>query len=202
MRLVPLVLLLITASLAAAPVPKAIKKKFPDYYPLTAGAEWVYQWGKNEMVEKVSEFEEKGGVKTAKTICEIRGKVVSTDTVRVDKGGVFCTHINGKEVEPELPLLKFGLTEEEGWEMKSSFQQSRITGRFTLKGVEKVTVPAGQYDTVVIEGNRSEGAIESKTKRWYADGVGVVKMEYTMTGGQLQTVELKKYTPGEQPKSK
>jgi hypothetical protein len=32
-----------------APAPKAVKKKFPDYYPLTQDSTWVYHMGSSEV---------------------------------------------------------------------------------------------------------------------------------------------------------
>ncbi len=202
MRLVPLVLLLVATPAVAAPVPKAIKKKFPDYYPLTAGATWVYNMGATEVTVRVKSVEEKDGVKTGVLATEHNGKEVATETIRVDKDGVTRTHVNNTKVDPELLILKFGLADEEGWTVKSKVQQTEVGGTFTLKGVEKVTVPAGELDAVVVKGDCKIAGTATQMTHWFADGVGIVRLKYTIGGQDSAPLELKKYTPGESPKSK
>lgn len=102
-------------TLAAAPVPKAVKKKFPDYYPLAAGSEWLYLMGQTEVTIRVTEFEERDGVKTAKLVTLHGGKEAASEVIRVDAGGVSRTHINSAKVDPPITILKSGLADEEKW---------------------------------------------------------------------------------------
>jgi hypothetical protein len=190
-------LLLLAAPFAlAAPVPKALKAKLKDYYPLAEGTTWEYKVGQEECVVRATEVTHMDGVTTSKLVTEHNGKQVATETIRVDKEGVFRTHINEAEVRPPVPLLKFGLTDEDGWEVKSKVLASDVTGKTTLKGTEKVKVPAGEFDAVLVVGEWDLAGTETATRWWLADGVGVVKLEVRVSGTLHTQSELKKYTPG------
>jgi hypothetical protein len=177
------VALLFAAAVAvAAPVPKTIKAKLKDYYPLADGTAWEYQMGAAEVTVRVKDVTEKDGVRSAKLVTEQGGKEVASETIRVDKDGVFRTHINSTEIKPPVPLLKFGLTDDESWEVKASVQASEVKGTFTLKGTEKVKVPGGEYEAVLVVGECTIAGTQTGTKWWLADGVGIVKLEYSIGG--------------------
>jgi hypothetical protein len=201
MRFACVVLLAVT-SVVAAPVPKAVKKKLPDYYPLTAGSIWEYQMGTTEVVVKATEFEEKDGVRSAKLVTEHQGKEVSNEVIRVDAGGVSRTHINDTKIDTPVVIIKFGLADEESWPVKSKVGGAVVEGTFTLKGVEAITVAAGKYDAVLVEGEADLAGTATTTKWWLAEGVGIVKLSYTIAGSESVPLELKKYTPGEAVKAK
>lgn len=195
------VALLFVASVAvAAPVPKTIKAKLKDYYPMTDGATWDYQMGNTDVTVRVKDVTEKDGARSAKLVTEHGGKAVASETIRVDKDGVFRTHINDTEIKPPVPLLKFGLTDDESWEVKAAVQASEVKGTFTLKGTEKVTVPGGEYEAVLVVGDCTIAGTTTGTKWWIADGVGIVKLEYSIGGTASTPLELKKYTPGKAEK--
>lgn len=188
-------LLVLLAPLAvAAPVPKKVKEKLSDFYPLADGTTWVYEMGQTEVTVRATEFAEKDGVRTSKLVTEHSGKQVATEGIRVDKVGVFRTHVNGTEVSPPIPLLKFGLTDEDGWEVKATLGESALAGKFTLKGAEKLKVPAGEYEVVVARGEVNIGGTDTTITWHLADGVGIVKMDYSV-GGTSTPLVLKKYTP-------
>jgi hypothetical protein len=182
---------------AAAPVPKELKKKFPDYYPLAAGSVWEYKFGSNVWTTRVAEYEVKDGVKTAKLKCVFQDKEMAARVVRVDKTGVTQSYVDMK-ADTKALILKFGLVDEEGWEVLDD--QSKVSGKFTLKGTEKVTVPAGTFEAVVL----TQTIPDTKTsfRYWYADGVGLVKLVQTDSGFDQIPLELKKYTPGKSAQSK
>ncbi len=189
--------LLVVASVAvAAPVPKAVKKKLPDYYPLTEGTTWEYDMGKTPVTVRVKEFKEKDGVRTGKLVTEHDGKAVASESIRVDAEGVARTHINDAEIKPPVVILKFGLVDDDSWEVKAKVAESEVKGTFTLKGTEKVTVPAGEFEAVLVVGESTVSGTKTGTKWWLADGVGIVKLEYTLGGMASTPLELKKYTPG------
>jgi len=192
-----LALLLFGVPLAvAAPVPKAVKAKLPDYYPLTDGAIWEYEMGAVTLVVKATEVTEKDGVRTAKLVREHDGKEVSSEGIHVDKDGVFRTHVNGTEIKPPVLLLKFGLADEESWEVKSGVDGGKVAGKFTLAGASKVTVPAGEYEAVLVRGDCTIAGTKYNTRWWIAEGVGIVKLEHNVGGTPSVPLELKKYTPG------
>jgi hypothetical protein len=80
----------------------------------------------------VKEVVEKEGVKTGKLVTEYDGHEAASETIRVDPDGVSRTHINDTKIEPEVVILKFGFTDEDGWEVQSKVVQSKVIGKFTL----------------------------------------------------------------------
>lgn len=193
-------LLFVAAAAVAAPVPKTIKAKLKDYYPMADGATWEYSMGGTDVTVRVKDVAEKDGARSAKLVTEHGGKAVASETIRVDKDGVFRTHINDTEIKPPVPLLKFGLTDDESWEVKAAVQSSEVKGTFTLKGTEKVTVPSGEHDAVLVVGECTIAGTQTGTKWWIADGVGIVKLEYSIGGTASTPLELKKYTTGKAEK--
>lgn len=200
MRCALLLLTLLAPLAVAAPVPKKLKEKLSDFYPLADGTNWVYEMGQTEVTVRATEFKEKDGTRTAKLVTEHSGKQVATEGIRVDKEGVFRTHINDTEVKPPLLMLNFGLADEESWVVKTEIGVSKVDGKFTLKGVEKLKLPGGEYEAVRVDGECNINGTGTATKWWLADGVGIVKLEYNVGGTTSTPLELKKYTPGKAEK--
>ena len=65
----------------AAPVPKEILKKFPEYYPLLPGTEWEYRVGESAVTVKVKDYAEKAGVRTG--IVVHRGEALVKEGARM-----------------------------------------------------------------------------------------------------------------------
>ncbi len=166
------VLLVVASVAAAAPVPKAVKAKLSDYYPMAEGATWEYAMGTSTVTTRATEVSEKDGVRSIKLVTEHEEKEVATERIQVTKDGVFRTHILDKEISSPVPLLKFGLTDEDGWEVKVTVDGSKVEGKFTLKGTEKVKVPTGEYEAVLVVGESTVSGTKTGTKWWIADGVG------------------------------
>ena len=73
-----------------------------------------------------------------------------------------------------------------GQPLKGTFRASK----------EKVTVPAGTYDTIHVKGTgMTVGNTSSDIDYWFAKDVGIVKLRFTL-GSQDATLELEKYEPG------
>ena len=84
MRALFALLLLIAAPLAvAAPVPKSVKAKLPDYYPTSDGATWEYEMGGSAITVRATEVTDKDGVRTVKLLTEHGGKEVSSERIQV-----------------------------------------------------------------------------------------------------------------------
>ena len=197
----PLLALLLLAPLAiGAPVPKKVKAKLMDYYPMADGATWEYEMGKSTVTTRATEVKEKDGARSVTLVTEHEGNEVASERVQVTKDGVFRTHINESAIDPPIPLLKFDLTDADGWEVKVVVEKAKVEGKFTLKGTEKLTVEAGEYEAVRVDGASSIAGTETTTKWWIADGVGIVKLEISIGGTASTPLELKKYTPGKAEK--
>ena len=179
----------------AAPVPKEILQKFPDYYPLLPGTAWVYQVGETAVLVKVKDYTEKAGVRTGLLSTEVNGAEVATETIRVDETGVYRTHINGTKIEPAVLILKFGIEKETEWATKCKVGEHKVDFRFKLDGLEDLEVPAGKYKAVKVTGSGTIAGIETQTEFHFAEGIGIVRLSYSI-GGQRVSMDLKKYTAG------
>lgn len=71
-------------------------------------------------------------------------------------------------------------------------QLPKPTHRYTAAGFEKVTVPAGTFEAVKVEGEE----VGTRTTSWYAPGVGLVKRVTALRDGDTICV-LHAFTPGD-----
>ena len=183
----------------AAPVPKEILKKFPDYYPLLPGTEWEYRVGESAVTVKVKDYTEKAGVRTGILASEVNGAEVATEAIRVDETGVYRTHINGIKIEPAVLILKFGIQKETEWASKCQVGEHKVDFLFKLDGLEEIEVPAGKYKAVKVIGSGTIAGTETQTEFYFAEGIGIVRLTYSI-GGQRTSLNLKKYTTGKAEK--
>ncbi len=187
-------LIAMTQLAGAAPVPKEVLKKFPNYYPLELGNEWVYQVGENEVTVIATAVEKKDGVQTGTLETKVNGKTVAAESMRVDATGVYRTHINKQEIDPPVLLLKFGIRDETEWATKSKVGNATVDFVFKLEGLEEIKTLAGEYKAVKVTGTGDIAGTVTQTKYYFADGVGIVKLSYSLGGGEAM-LELKKFTP-------
>jgi hypothetical protein len=184
----------------AAPVPKEILKKFPDYYPLLPGTEWEYEGdGGPAVTLKVTDYANKDGVQTATLKSFVKEKAVASECIRIDQTGVYRTQINNMKIEPPILMFKFGIKDETEWTTNSNVGESKIDVNCKLEGVEEIKVPAGKYQAVKMTGTGMIGDTKSQMTYHYAEGVGIVKMAYSLQDAKT-TLSLKKFTAGKADK--
>ncbi|WP_309709507.1 hypothetical protein [Armatimonas sp.] len=108
-------------------------------------------------------------------------------------------------MKPPMPLLQFPLNFDKSiaWQggvlVRGSLVPSK--GHSRLKAIEKVTVPAGTFTAYrvdsILETTTSGGASTYWTTRWFAPGVGMVKVRYIVNNpnqpNQLFLKELTSY---------
>ncbi len=193
MRTVALSLLLLGSSvpLSAAPVPKKVKA--PDYYPATVGTKWVYahEDGTNEHTREVTASATKDGV-TEFTITWKEGDSTQLWEMKKDATGVHRIKQDGLAFDPPHKLFEPKMAAGDEWTSEYTFggvrgyKYSRTVGK-----PEAVKAPAGEYTAlpIVSRNLRTDG---DETTLWYADGVGLVKLEHK--GGT--PVVLREFTAG------
>jgi hypothetical protein len=147
----------------------------------------------------------------------IKSKHVRPDRNPPDLEGVMTADLDvvvsgasGSRFDPPIVGLKFPLTVGDTW--KSSYVSEGASSRskgdidFKVAAREKVTTPAGEFDTFKIEsggwinGLSWSGSIRISQVQWFAPAIGrVVKSEYKdFRGSQLWTdtlSELKSFKP-------
>ncbi|MBA3726207.1 MAG: hypothetical protein H0W86_07075 [Armatimonadetes bacterium] len=153
----------------------------PVRYKVTGLGTEAHEGGREITTE-----EPKGGKITINSTWTDGLATVLPDEVLVaTKEGIRSTMIQGSKIEPpplSLPAhLKPGLA----WKSTFSFERPgdkakfQATTRWRILGTEKVTVPLGTFDAIVVKESASikgaAGKVEQSGKSWYADGVGLVK---------------------------
>jgi hypothetical protein len=168
-----------------------------EYYPLKKDTKWVYKVGETTITVKVSAVDSNGA--TLDTL--VNDKTVASEVIKVDANGVYRTKINKADINPPVKILelKDGKPAAKGtkWKIESKIQEQPVKGEFTIKeDKEKVKVPAGEFETVVVDGPDFEIAgTKTGVKYWFAQNKGIVKLTYTIAGNDA-VLELKEYTEG------
>jgi hypothetical protein len=133
-----------------------------------------------------------------------------TEDYESDKSGVRAVKVFGNPVEPPFVYLPIDAAPGKTWSSKYTIvalDGTKIAFDITAKFLarEKVTVPAGTYDALVLEesgtGKGTDIEIKQTGKTYLVEGVGVVKVVNTQTGKakgttlnnniQLEAVALK-----------
>jgi hypothetical protein len=187
-----LVLLLGTTALAQNVTPPVNT----DYVPLKAGTKWVYKVGEVLVTVKVASSDKDG----TKLDTEVNGKVVASETLQVTAEGVVRTKINANAITPPVTILKLAggkVNKGDKWKVESTVQGQAVKGEFMVKDdKESVTVPAGKFDAVVVDGPEFDIAgTKTAVKYYFVPGKGIVKQSYSIQGNEA-VLELKEYTEG------
>ncbi|MGL6097756.1 MAG: hypothetical protein ACRC7O_18395 [Fimbriiglobus sp.] len=176
----------------------ALAQTSTDFFPVKKDSKWVYKVGETTIEVKAVAAEKPGEIKLDTVV---NGKAVASEVVEVKADGIYRTKINTTPIEPPVKFLELanGKPAAKGatWKVDSKIQQQAVKGTFTVKeDAEKVKVPAGDFDTVVVDGPEFEIAgTKTAVKYWFANGKGIVKLSYSI-GGNEAVLELKEYTEG------
>jgi hypothetical protein len=191
MRLALGAVVLLAASVAMA------QNATTELYPLKKDTKWVYKVGETTITVRVSNVDANGA--TLETL--VNDKAVASEVIQVKSDGVFRTQINKAKIEPPVMILKLngGKVGAKGdkWDVNSKIQDQPVKGSFTIaEDKEKVKVPAGEFESVVVNGPDFEIAgTKTGVKYWFAKDKGVVKLTYSIAGNDA-VLELKEYTEG------
>ena len=175
----------------------ALAQTATDFYPLKANTKWVYKVGETNITVRVASASADGA--TLETL--VNDKPVASEVIAVKADGVYRTKINKADIAPPVKILelKDGKPAAKGtkWKVESKIQDQPVKGEFTIKDdKEKVKVPAGEFDAVVVDGPEFEIAgTKTGVKYWFAAGKGIVKLTYSIAGNDA-VLELKEYTEG------
>ena len=191
MRLALGAVVLLAASVAMA------QNATSEFYPLKKDTKWVYKVGETTITVRVANVTPEGA--TLETL--VSDKAVASEVIQVKSDGVFRTQINKAKIEPPVLILKLegGKVAAKGtkWEINSKIQDQVVKGTFTItEDKEKVKVPAGEFEAVVVNGPEFEIAgTKTGVKYWFAKDKGVVKLTYSIAGNDA-VLELKEYAEG------
>ena len=180
----------------AAAQPPAAPAATGDYFPMKVGAKWVYKVGEAIVTVKIASADKDG----TKVETEVNGKVVASEVLSVTPEGIVRTKINNSEIKPPVMILKLAggkAVKGDKWAVNSTVQGQSVKGEFTTKDdKESVTVPAGKFDAVAVDGPEFDIAgTKTSIKYYFVAGKGIVKQSYSIQGNEA-VLELKEYTEG------
>jgi hypothetical protein len=168
-----------------------------EFYPTKKDAKWVYKVGESNITVKVTASDANGA--TLDTL--VNDKSVASEVIQVKPDGVYRAKINGKDITPPVKILetKDGKAAAVGtaWKVDSKVADQPLKGEWKLTAdKEKVKVPAGEFEAVVVDGPAFEIAgTKTGIKYWFVAGKGIVKLSYNIAGNEA-VLELKEYTEG------
>jgi hypothetical protein len=183
----------VVLALAAAGAGRADDAKEPNYYPLKKGNKWTYkvQGAPNSITVTIASVDKDGALlETA-----LEGQVQSTEKVLVKDDGVYRTEVNKMKPDAPIKIVKLPVKKGDSWEIDTKVGAETIKGKFSVRE-DEVTVAAGKYKAVVVEGKDFEiNGQKMNLTTWYVDKVGIVKLSFSLAGTEA-VLELEKFEEG------
>jgi hypothetical protein len=176
----------------AAPVPPEARKPLL-YYPTRVGTELVYEKEGSEVTHVVTAVEEKDGAKIV-SVGEVvaAGKPAPHEKMQVSEKGLIRMEITGQKITPPLVMLRVPHPKGDKWEFTASGAWSgEVKGSKIVIGPERLTVPAGTFETIRVESAYTLNGQQLQATFWYSPIVGLVKLAPL----QGVTMTLKEYRP-------
>jgi hypothetical protein len=172
-----------------------------DYFPLNKGAKWTYKVGDSEVVVSVAGTERVKSEDGVRVETHVGRDTKATECYAVRADGVYRTKVKDDVLDPAVTFLALPVKAGSSWPVDSKIGAQVVKGTFVIKeDRERVKVPAGEFDTVFMEGADFDIAGAKTTIRvWFARGRGIVKEEFVLPGGGRLVMELAKFEPGEVP---
>jgi hypothetical protein len=112
-----------------------------------------------------------------------------------DERGVHRNGVSGLNSDREYPIIKYPVKSGDRWNEKVRINGLDIEMTFAVGEAVEVQVPAGKFKAIPITTTTTLKGSDSRSKKWFVDGVGIVKETLTL-GDRVFTRELKKFTPG------
>jgi hypothetical protein len=165
------------------------------YYPIKVNSEWTYKVQGGPIKMKITGTEKVGAASGYKIEVTAGNKVSATEVIGVTKDGVVRYSVNGVTADTPILFLPTDPDATKEWAVDTKGGGQTLKGKFTASK-EKVTVPAGTYETIHVKGSdMTVGNTTSNIDYWFAKDVGIVKLRFTL-GSQEAILELEAYTPG------
>ena len=172
-----------------------------NMFPLKVKAKWTYRVGDNDVtvsvvkVDKVNN-EDHYQVDTFVGKDAKPGEAKTSEWYVVKADGVYRTRVKDDKLDPYINVLALPAKKDATWDVNSKLGTQSIKGTLKVKAdKEKVKTPAGEFETVFVEGENMDIAGAKTTVRiWFAKDRGIVKEEFTMQGGEKVLLELKEYS--------
>jgi hypothetical protein len=168
-----------------------------SYYPLKPKTKWVYKVGDQTVEVEVAGTEKVGNEEATKVVTKVNGKEVASELYQAKPDGIYRLKVKDEKIEPAVKVLALPVKKDNAWKIDSKVGSQTVKGEFKVKNdKEEVTVPAGKFEAVLVEGTDLDVAgTKTTVRQWFAKDKGIVKLEYVIQGTQ-SLLELKEYTEG------
>ncbi len=165
------------------------------YFPLKKGTKWTYKVGDNEVKVEVVKSEKIAGEEQFQVDTKVNNDPKTTEWYVIKADGVYRTRVKDDKLDPPVKVLPLPIKKDVAWEIKSKVGTQTITGKMTVvNDKEKIKTPAGDFETVFIEGKDMDIAGAKTTVRlWFAKDRGIVKEEFILQTNEVVKLELSKY---------
>jgi hypothetical protein len=169
-----------------------------DYYPFHEGASWNYSAHVNgrpgSMIIRVASVQGVAGRQAAILETLVNGAVTASECVGKSDDGLFRINTNGSVIKPPLQILRLPVRGSDTWSSDAIASGQKFKADST-QVVQKVVVPAGTFNAVVVSTNATTPEGTMGNKQWFVAGVGLVKQEVQLPG-ILILAELTQYDLG------
>lgn len=172
-----------------------------DYFPLNAGSKWVYKTGDSDVTVAVAGVERADGEDRVRVDTETPSGTKTAEYFVVRLDGVYRVQVKDEKVAPPVKVLPIPVKVGATWDVNSKLNTQAIKGTFVVKSDrERVTVPAGTFDAILVEGKDFDIAGAKTTIRiWFAKDRGIVQEEFVLQSNEAIRLELYRFEPGEAP---
>ena len=168
-----------------------------SYYPLKPKTKWVYKVGDQTVEVEVAGTEKVGNEDAVKVVTKVGGKEVASELYQTKADGIYRLKVKEDKIEPPVKVLALPVKKDATWKIDSKVGSQTVKGEFKVKNdKEEVTVPAGKFEAVLVEGTDLDVAgTKTTVRQWFAKDKGIVKLVYVIQGTE-SLLELKEYTEG------
>lgn len=167
------------------------------YFPLTPKSKWIYKV-QDQLVEvRVDKNEKFKNEMCTKVDTLVSDKVVASELYCVKNDGLYRVKVKDDEINPPVRVLPLPIQKGESWEINSKVGAQGgqlVRGTFRIvNDKEKIKVPAGEFEAILVEGiDMDVGGTKTTVRLWFVKGVGLVKLNYKIADTE-STLELEKY---------
>lgn len=167
-----------------------------SYYPLEVGNRWEYRITINgsptSIIQMIGVISVKNG--EARLGFVRNGFAMAEVCYTQNKSGIFktkqITAFGTTNYQPAQPLVTSNMSVGTGWNWEADDKTKKESVK--VVSTEKVTVPAGTFDALVLNYEGVEGKEDYTEKTWFVKGIGYVK-NIQVDKKQTVITELIKY---------
>jgi hypothetical protein len=168
-----------------------------DLFPLAVGNVWTYKVAGQDdrFVVRAVRQEMVGSQTCVRLEGSLKDRVVATEHVAFTKDGLCRFRVDREALDQPVCILKQVSRRAPSWKAAYQLGGRPAAANFTRSSGGEVTVPAGKYRTVTVQADID--GTWTRSKVWYAAGVGPVKQTIEEGKRPQVVLELEKFEKGE-----